>query len=57
MLLDLFLRLSPLQVDFSFGCFVLRQSPIPLPTKPGAAGLNLRLSRFPAVTHPIAGAA
>ena len=54
MLLDLFLRLSPLQADFSFGCPVFRRSPIPLPTKPGAAGLHLRLSRFPAVTHPTA---
>ena len=26
----------------------------PLPTKPGAAGLHLRLSRFLAVTHPTA---
>ena len=51
-LLDLFLRLSPLQADFSFGCPVFRRLPIPLPTKPGAAGLHLRLSRFPAVTHP-----
>ena len=30
------------------------RSPIQVPTRPGAAGLHLRLSRFPAVTHPIA---
>ena len=53
-------------LDFIFGCPVFRRSPIPLPigsvllyrhpskvpTRPGAAGLHLRLSRFPAVTHP-----
>ena len=41
-------------MDFIFGCPVFRGSPIPLPTEPGAAGLHLRLSRFPTVTHPTA---
>ena len=41
-------------MDFSFGCPVFRGSPIPLPIEPGAAGLHLRLSRFPTVTHPTA---
>ena len=47
-------RPSPVLLDFIFGCPVFRRSPIPLPTKPGAAGLHLRLSRFSAVTHPTA---
>ena len=47
-------RPSPVLLDFIFGCPVFRRSPIPLPTKPGAAGLHLRLSRFLAVTHPTA---
>ena len=87
-LLDLFLRMSPLQVithpctelawccwtsssavafsavthptadrarccfTFFFDCLLFRRPSIQVPTRPGAAGLHLRLSRFPAVTHP-----
>ena len=37
---------------FFFDCLLFRRSSIQVPTRPGAAGLHLRLSRFPAVTHP-----
>ena len=41
-------------MTFFFDCLLFMRSPIQVPTRPGAAGLHLRLSRFPAVTHPIA---
>ena len=41
-------------LTFSFDCLLFRPSPIHVPSWPGAAGLHLRLSRFPAVTHPTA---
>ena len=37
---------------FFYDCLLFRRSSIQVPTRPGAAGLHLRLSRFPAVTHP-----
>ena len=41
-------------LTFSFDCLLFRRSPIRVPSWPGAAGLHLRLSRFPVVTHPTA---
>ena len=38
-------------LTFFFDCLLFMRSPIQVPTRPGAAGLHLRLSRFPG-GHP-----
>ena len=52
-LLDLFLRMSCC-LTFFFDCLLFRRSSIQVPTRHGAVGLHLRLSRLPAITHPTA---
>ena len=41
-------------LTFFSDCLLFRRPSIKVPTRPGAAGLHLRLSRFPLVTHPTA---
>ena len=41
-------------LTFFSDCLLFRRPSIQVPTRPGAAGLHLRLSRFPLVTHPTA---
>ena len=53
-LLDLFLRMSSGCFTVFFDCLLFRRSSIQVPTRHGAVGLHLRLSRLPAITHPTA---